>query len=142
MKDQKSSIFTTLLMAIILVVAGACHEDDSDWGRIPVDKQEAEPITVKDAIGTLYYSQEGKQWRILFEYNDWGDSIWGHSWGNEDAPIVVVKNMNDNYKKLQGKVRISGEMKMAYKLYPKDAAGTTIVYFFDFDISEISPLQQ
>lgn len=141
----------TLYLTNILIVLSAvmfmvsCHDDENgEWNYIIPSESESSPLTVKDAVGTLLYSQEEKQWQVLFEIADRGDSLFHRHFGFEEGAVVLINNLSDELKDYSGKVKINGTMRLDFVKTPSDYAKNPIgpIYYYRLEISNIEKVSE
>lgn len=126
---------------ILLAILVGCTDRDEEWAYEIVYPQDEnyEPFEITDAVGELKLEDDQVTWRLSF--GEKSNFVLNSSVGFEDGIQIDVTNMNEEYKSMEGSVKVSGIAQFKYILFPKGGNPMGMkTYCYTFKIKDIAPI--
>ena len=124
-----------LLYILAIITIAACSSDEEYPKTIyPTDNSEH---TITNFAGTLIFNSTEGKWELGFDRNQ--DNPFMGSGEDEVGTIVLIENMQDDYKQYEGQqVIVSGSYKYLHMIVYKAGVGPWLRYF-SLKIEQILP---
>lgn len=134
---NSKGIFVYALVVFMAAFTG-CSDEDENFIKIYPEGKDAEAFDINNVTGRL--SGSGNTWYLWIDKEESSD-ILDKSFGEESGPTIEITNMNESYKKMAGKVRVSGTIQLQYITKPKDTNMPLLDYHYTLKVKNMESIE-